>query len=80
MLGHELMVAVLLEWVVIGAVGFLTEPRMLECVGMGEVCAITGLELVVPECAVDVGVSEDEGSERGHAALLSESLRAFMHS
>ena len=80
MLGHELMVAVLLEWVVIGAVGFSTEPRVLECVGMGEVCAIARLELVIPECAVDVGISENEDSERGHAASLSESSRAFMHS
>ena len=79
-LGHELMVAVLLEWIVVGAVRFSTEPRVLECVGMGEVCAMTRFELVIPECAVDVGVSEDEGSERGHAASLSESSRVFMHS
>jgi len=71
---------VLLEWIVVGAVRFLTEPGMLEHVSMGKMCATACFKLVISECVVDVGVSEDEVSEGGHAAFCSVISRVFMHS
>jgi len=80
LLRHSSVIGVLLEWVVVGAVGFLTEPEVFESMSLGEVCVIARFELVVLECAVDVGVSKNEDSERGHATSWFESLRVFMHS
>jgi len=80
LLRHSSVTGVLLEWVVVGAVRFSTEPRMLESVSIGKMCAIAWFKLVVSECAVDVGVSEDEVTEGGHAASCSVISRVFMHS
>ena len=75
---HDLLV--LLERVMVGAIRFLTEPRVFEHMGVCEMCATTRFEFVIPECAVDIGVPEAEDSERGHVALSSEIPRVFIHS
>jgi len=80
LLRHSSVTGVLLEWVVVGAVRFSTEPGMLESVSVGKMCVIAWLEFVISECAVDVGISEDEISEGGHAASCSVISRVFMHS
>ena len=80
LLRQSSVTGVLFEWVVVGAVRFLTEPGMLENVSMGKMCATAWFKLVVSECAVDEGVSEDEVSEGGHAAFCSVVSRVFIHS
>jgi len=80
LLRHGSVTRLLLEWIVVGAVRFSTEPGMLERVSMGKMCATAWFKFVISECAVDVGVSEDEVSEGGHAASCSVISRVFIHS
>jgi len=47
LLGHNSVTGVLLEWIMIGAVGFLTEPGVFESVGVSEMCAVSLFEFVV---------------------------------
>jgi len=80
LLRHSSVLGVLLDWIVVGAVRFLTEPGMFESMGVSEMCALFLFKFVISECTVDVGISEDEVSEGGHAAFCSVISRVFMHS
>jgi len=47
LLRHGSVTGVLLEWIMVGAVWFLTEPGMFESVGVSEMCAVSLFEFVV---------------------------------
>jgi len=47
LLRHGSVTGVLLEWIVVGAVGFLTEPGMFESMVVSKMCAVSLFEFVV---------------------------------
>ena len=47
LLRHCLVTGVLLEWIVVGAVWFSTEPGMFESVDVSEMCVVSLFEFVV---------------------------------
>jgi len=73
-------VGVLVHLSVVGAVMFLAVEGMYECMGIGDVDALSRFEFMIPKSAEDVLVSVDECPEagRGHDGVWSSGARVLI--